>query len=422
MLDRFIGERRHREPVGTRHGHGRLMFRMKSAILVVACLIGILAEHATGDSGSTNAYARWKNGPQSDPSFFPIGVWLQNPGNAEKFKAAGFNLYVGLWKGPTEEQLVALEKANMPVICDQNEVGLADKNRAIIVGWMHGDEPDNAQPVIDPKTGKKGWGPCIPPSRVVADYKRMQAVDPTRPILLNLGQGVANDQWHGRGSGAKLADYETYVQGGDIVSFDVYPVVGINKADGENYLWYVAKGVDRLRKWSGGRKIVWNCIECTHISSPHKATPQQVKAEVWMSLIHGSTGLIYFVHQFKPKFVEAALLADPEMLRAVTNINRQIHDLAVVLNSPSIEGEVVVESSVPEVPIDCMVKRHDGATYIFAVGMRNGKTTGQFRVRGLPAHAKVEVLDEARTVQVNDGRFEDAFEPYAIHIYKVRAN
>ncbi len=30
-----------------------------------------------------------------------------------------------------------------------------------------------------------------------------------------------------------------------------------------------------------------------------------------MSLIFGSRGLIYFVHQFKPKFIEAALLADP---------------------------------------------------------------------------------------------------------------
>ena len=45
-----------------------------------------------------------------------------------------------------------------------------------------------------------------------------------------------------------------------------------------------------------------------------KATPHQVKAEVWMSLVHGSRGLIYFVHQFKPRFNEHALLDDPEML------------------------------------------------------------------------------------------------------------
>ena len=54
-----------------------------------------------------------------------------------------------------------------------------------------------------------------------------------------------------------------------------------------------------------------------------------------MALIHGSRGLIYFVHQFKPKFNEHALLDDPEMLAAVTAINRQIRDLAPVLNSPT---------------------------------------------------------------------------------------
>ena len=112
---------------------------------------------------------------------------------------------------------------------------------------------------------------------------------------------------------------------------------GLDRKDAADLLWYVAKGVDRLVKWTGGSKRVWNCIECTHISNPNaKATPHQVKAEVWMALIHGSRGLIYFVHQFKPRFNEHALLDDPEMLTAVTAINRQIHDLAPVLNSPSL--------------------------------------------------------------------------------------
>ena len=40
-----------------------------------------------------------------------------------------------------------------------------------------------------------------------------------------------------------------------------------------------------------------------------------------MALIHGSRGLIYFVHQFEPRFIEAALLEDPQMLTAVTALN-----------------------------------------------------------------------------------------------------
>ena len=74
-----------------------------------------------------------------------------------------------------------------------------------------------------------------------------------------------------------------------------------------------------------------------------------------MSLIHGSRGLIYFVHQFKPSFREAALLDDPQMLAAATALNRHITALAPVLNSPTIPDSLKVEPSAPSVPIATMV-------------------------------------------------------------------
>ena len=114
----------------------------------------------------------------ADPAYFPIAVWLQDPRNAEAYKRAGINLYVGLWRGPTEAQLAALKQAGMPVICHQNRVGLAHRDDPTIVGWMHGDEPDNAQEVRDPKTGRRGYGPPIPPARIVADYERLHGRRP----------------------------------------------------------------------------------------------------------------------------------------------------------------------------------------------------------------------------------------------------
>jgi hypothetical protein len=370
---------------------------------------------------SAAPYGQWKHGPPADPGYFPIAVWLQDPKNAPRFQQGGINLYVGLWQGPREDQLAALKAAGMRVICAQNKVGLAHRDDPIIVGWMHDDEPDNAQAVIDPVTGQRSWGPPVPPKQVVADYEKLRAADPTRPVLLNLGQGVANDEWKGRGPGARLDDYKTYVKGADIVSFDVYPVAGIDKPDGENYLWYVAKGVERLTGWTEGKKTIWNCIECTRISNEKaKATPHQVRAEVWMSLIHGSQGLIYFVHQFKPTFIEAALLEDPEMLKAVTAINQQIKELAPVLNQPTLKDAVQVQSSAPDVPIAAMIKRHAGATYLFAVGMRNGPTTGTFTLRGLPARATATVLGENRRVPVRNGRFEDRFGAHDVRLYAIR--
>jgi hypothetical protein len=138
-----------------------------------------------------------------------------------------------------------------------------------------------------------------------------------------------------------------------------------------------------------------------------------------MALIHGSRGLIYFVHQFAPRFNEHALLDDPEMLAAVTAINRQIRELAAVLNSPTVADGATVRSSRTEVPIDIMVKRMPDAVFVFAVGMRNEPARGTFLVRGLPAAATARVLGEGREIAVRNGRFTDEFPAYGAHLYRI---
>lgn len=377
-------------------------------------LAGVSAATAGSSRPYLNPYEKWSNGPNPhpDPSYFPIGVWLQSPQRAPQYKEAGINCYVGLWQGPTEEQLTGLREHRMPVICDQNEVGLKHKDDPIIIAWSHQDEPDNAQP-----RPEGGYGPPVDPDVIIEKYKEMAAADPSRPVFLNLGQGVANDDWIGRGPDASLDDYPEYCKGTDIVSFDVYPVAN---GEGQLPLWYVAKGVDRLQAWCDDSKVVWNFIETTNISSDRQATPHQLRAEVWMSLIHGSRGILYFVHRFEPAFDEAGLLHDPEMLAAVTAVNHQIHQFAPILNTRTVTDEVTVESSDPDVPIDTMVKRDGGSTYLFAVGMRDAETTGTFEFRGgLQRDSEVTVIGENRTLKAIDGRFVDVFDPYDVHLYRV---
>lgn len=379
----------------------------------MALALFLAADAGAADPG--RPVSRWKNGPPTNDTFFPIAVWLQSPANAARYRAAGINVYVGLWRGPTSNQLVQLRAAGMSVVCDQNRVALEHRADPTIVGWMHGDEPDNAQSL----GAGKGYGPPILPTRIVEDYERLRAADPTRPVLLNLGQGVAWDNYIGRGVRRNHPeDYGEYVKGCDIASFDIYPAVH-DKPEIAGRLEYVAQGVERLRGWAGPGRTVWNCIECTHISNPQKkATPVQVKAEVWMSLVNGSRGLIYFVHQFKPVFKEAALLDDPEQLAAVTAINRQIHELAPVLNSPSVTEGVTVRSSEPDVPIAWMRKRHGAESYLFAVNLRNRAVRGTWAGSVFPPGATVEVLGESRRIPVVSGQWEDDFSGYAVHLYR----
>jgi len=44
-----------------------------------------------------------KTSSLQDPNFFPLCVWVQAPSNAARYRAAGINTYVGLWRGPTDE-------------------------------------------------------------------------------------------------------------------------------------------------------------------------------------------------------------------------------------------------------------------------------------------------------------------------------
>ncbi|MCB1126161.1 MAG: hypothetical protein KDM81_06680 [Verrucomicrobiae bacterium] len=347
-----------------------------------------------------------------------MAVWLQSPARAAAYRAAGINTYVGLWRGPTEPQLAELKSAGMKVICDQNEVGLAHRQDPTIIGWMHGDEPDNAQA----QPGGNGYGPPIPPARIIEDYARIRAADPTRPVLLNLGQGVAWDGWHGRGVRTHHPeDYPEYVKGGDLVSFDIYPACHSHPEVAGN-LWYVAEGVKRLVTWGGNDRVTWNCIECTRISNPTtKATPEQVRAEVWMALIHGSRGIIYFVHEWQPRFNEAALLADPPMLAEVTRINRRIAELAPVLNGPTLLDRVRVTTDDPAVPVAVMAKEHAGALYLFTVAMRDGSTVATLKVPGQTGKERVTVLGEDRELMLQDGRLVDHFAPWQVHLYRLDA-
>lgn len=387
----------------------------------------LAANQDSGAAKSSAPYSRWTHGPRFGNSQFPIAVWLQAPRNAAQYKELGINLYVALWEGPTEQQIDELRRHGMPVVCSQNDYALHHLEEQMIVGWMHGDEPDNAQPL-----GRgKGYGPPILPARIIEDYQRIKARDSSRPILLNLGQGVAWDGWHGRGVRSNHPeDYAQYVRGGDIVSFDIYPAVHDNRAVAGK-LWYVARGVTRLREWAGDQRLVWNCIECTRISNEKtKPTPQQVKAEVWMSIIHGSQGIIYFCHQFQPRFIEAGLLADKEMAEAVGKVNQRIQSLAPVILSPAVPGMASVQCQPAEVSDDMATllgrhsiafstRQHRGKLFLFAVRMEQGRCSGTFQIKTAGTAASVRVIGEDRTLDLRSGQFTDDFDTCDVHLYEI---
>jgi hypothetical protein len=363
--------------------------------------------------GGPAYYRQWTNGPSPDPAYFPISVWLQNPTNVDRYADVGVNNFTGLWNGPTDEQLGQLGTAGTSVFCDQTMVWNGHLTDRTITAWMQPDGPDNAQ-----ENMAGGYDPCIEPAAVVTSYDKLRANDPTRPVYLGLGRGVADTEWVGRGTCTGRTDmYPEYAKGGDLLAFHLYP-----HNDGKP-LELVGAGVANLVEWSGARKPVIPTIEAADINGGARPSPAEITAEVWMSLIHGAAGIQYFCHRFMPSFSETDCLDDAPTAAVLKAIDTRIHDLAPVLNVPSVANGVEVTSSAAEIPVDVMLKRHGGATYLFAVEMRAGKTTATFTLRGLPASARVEVLGEDRRPEVTAAAgaavFSDAFSDYGVHLYRI---
>jgi hypothetical protein len=384
----------------------RALFRaFASTALAAAAVVFTASPGACGDPAYVNGFPRSRE-------FFPLGVWQQPPRTAAEYKAIGINTFVGLWEGPTEAQLAELARSGLYVVAEQNEVGLTSPNRGVIRGWMQGDEPDNAQAPI---SGLGPYSPCIPAAEVARRSQAMKARNLTRPVFVNFGRGVADPLWPGRGTcTGDEKYYDVAVKGADIVGFDIYPV-GSDTPRVKGKLEYVAHGVVNLLRRTSPGQTVWSAIETTALDPARPVKPEEVRAEVWMALIHGARGIVYFAHEWAGGLREDGIFRHPEIVREVARINHTIAALAPVVNSADRPDRVTVAAPVP---IATMVKEQSDGIYLFAVAMENRPATARFAIRGL-SNADVSVLDEARNVTVKDGTLEDRFEGYAVHLYKI---
>jgi hypothetical protein len=258
---------------------------------------------------------------------------------------------------------------------------------------------------------------------MVTQYHAYQTADPTRPIWLGLGQGVAYDDWEGRGS--TPPPESGYPAAADIVAFDIYPY---NNCGGDaneqatcGQFWLPAFGVDRLHQWATRGQAVWADIETTIIAAGSTAgpTPAQTGSEVWLALIHGANGICYFLDSWTPGFREDAIFETPAMVTAVTALNAQITALAPVLNSASLPDLVTVASASSVTPIDLVVKAQGTSLYVFSAVARTGTTTGTFTITGMTGDAVAHVLGESRTVPVVAGQLADSFDANGVHLYQI---
>lgn len=204
------------------------------------------------------------------------------------------------------------------------------------------------------------------------------------------------------------------------MGYDIYPIYGWNRPE---WIHLVQEATGMLADMAAPRPVyAW--IETSRggqwtgpLEGQKEVTGRHIRAEVWMALCRGATALGYFTHVWKPAYSQFGV---PEANQAaLREINGQIERLApAILSRPAAEG---VSAETPGLKLDFMARRTDAGLHVFAVNyderLKSARVT--FRVRGLAAGTRIEVLDEGRELKADEGAFHDAFDPLDVHLYRI---
>jgi len=263
--------------------------------------------------------------------------------------------------------------------------------------------------------------PRATPEQTLRQYRAIKAENPSRPVLMTL-TGYFHPHFNKWPTERREALYRGYVQATDVVGFDIYPIYGWNKPE---WIHLVHDATAMLTEMAGPRPVyAW--IETSRggqytgpLEKQKEVTPRHIRAEVWMAICGGATGIGYFTHVWKPSYNQFGV---PEASRkALAGINAQITRLAPAILGKACAGKVA--ATEPKAKVAALFRSHQGARYAFAVNYdeRPAATRATIEVPGLTDGAAVEVVDEDRTLKADAGGFSDTFDPLAVHMYRVAA-
>ena len=392
----------------------------------------------------------------AERSFFQIGVWGNPYGeiygytyDLQVLRDAGFNT---MWPWPMrtlENQLEAGRDAELQIVY-MGHLDPADaakfKDHPSWLGNVWHDEP----------TGSF-WGKDMEGKfKEFVDYKAaINEAAPDVPVFIN------DVPWITAPATSWWVRWNT---AGDVSCHDNYPIMNrkhrARSIGDEGNKTGIPSSVSLAVAVNEEQKPVWCIVGAFtvrgHGAFPFRmATPMQLRAQVYAALIHGATGIIYFCWDTyvcrdghvigmspdpqvayleagpnKPKAAPARpmqLAQSKALWMAATQINQEIRELTPSLLSPTIGGDVKysvkVEGSSPsEAPVRCLLKPHpDGGYVLLTVNVDDsvlnvtyefpgGLTSAEPRFENRPAF---EIVEGQTT-------FADLYEPFDVHVYRVR--
>ena len=260
-----------------------------------------------------------------------------------------------------------------------------------------------------------------PPGRLFDRDEAVRMLDGTR--ITCHADGV-------RASAAK-SNYQEYVNYADVFLPEIYPIDGFKD---ERCVAEVCRDMDRcladIRDYGDGSRPrgVWPILQCFHGKGWKRyPTPREMYAMSFAAVIHGGNGITWFkygadIGERGTRY--SGMFRTPEDWAAMTNISARIASLAPVLLERTPPGQEVPEvvsgpaqDPLGQPSVTVLLKNHAGSSYILAVNASTAAVRARFRTH---ARAKTcKVAWEKRRIPVAGGTFEDSFEPFDVHVYRI---
>jgi hypothetical protein len=315
------------------------------SLLCVLALATAAASVPAAEAATTRGRAIYvENRP-----FFPIMQWSQCPNDLGSSLLLGIDVFMGPCEDASAADLALTLGPYGYVIPPIDIRGSLDDAR--LLGWHQPDEPENNGLTADALTEPdRAHGPTF--LTLTSEFMR-----------------------RARGPSA----YRAYVARADIIGFDLYPIAAhckthISLADvyrGQRDLLALAPGKPTYQ-WIETGPIDGRCTRRGPV------TPEELRAEVWLAIAGGATGIGYFTHTWT-RGSWFRFDVDFPIRAAIERTNREIRALAPVLLARQVAAEA-------KAPVYAGARRVGDTVYVIAVNASASQVTAQIRI---PAAAQL---------------------------------
>lgn len=319
--------------------------------------------------------------------WFPVE---KNRATLDAFAAAGKVLTIDPY--PSHEMTDSPALWGQP-LSEEDAEGVRQRVRALkdhpgLFAWYMADEPELV--------------PALP-ERMRQLREVVAEEDPYHPCIM------LNDT---------IAGIYKYVDGGDVLMPDPYPCFvkgGLAAVPIEK----VSEFMRAARDAAQGRRALWITPQAFNYGdygreNNRAPTFTELRNMTYQAVVEGTTGFLYYLWGDSLSYMDLRV--------GMPFLAREIADLKEAVLAPDAGNTVQIEASMPE-HIHCSARRVNEQVYVFAVNTAPEPQQVSFSLReSLGAVEDLHAVSENRSLRRGEnGRFSDAFGPYATHVYSTNA-